>query len=371
MIMPLTVSLTPAFFYPGDFLFKAQLRCLSEQANKDFGVLVVDAHYSKRKDYMPELAAHYKLAITHVPYAPNTRVAKTLDCQIFNAPYLYSESPRIVRYSCWRFVRPDFTDACLNSKTNVDFRFHSCEAPTKELQHPETRHNVAIWDMNSDVVHWDKVPTKAGMPGATWGHDSDVDEPAGLFRRNCYGNYMVFRDQWLSINGTNEAVFSLAHYEDMDFCVRARNANLQCSRKAGKLVRMDHYYGSYSGRANITPDVEFKRPCPACEKAAYTLEPNRFDWPRRASVGEIELFERDRAWVCKTCFLCGPMYSKDPVEHMGAIESRGITQAPILTKYKIGRNLRILAGDMDGKSLQEKVEIFERSYSDERYYASA
>lgn len=349
-------------------MLRAQLRCLAEQSNKDFDVFIIDPHFSKRSSYMGELASKYRLNIRHLPYHPNTRVAKMLDCQIFNAPYLFSESPRIVRYSCWRFVRPDFTDACLTSQTNVDFRFHSCEAPTKELQHPETRHNVAIWDMTSDVVHWDKVPTKAGMPGATWGHDSDVDEPAGLFRRNCYGNYMIFRDQWLAMNGTNEAVFSLAHFEDLDFCVRARNAEMQCTRKAGKMARLDHFYGGFSGRANIKPDVEFKKPCPACEKAAYTLEPNRFDWPRRAAVGEIELFERDRAWVCKTCFLCGPMYSKDPVEHLGQIEARKITQAPILSRYKIGRNLRILASDMDGKSLSEKVEIFERSYHDERYF---
>ncbi len=367
---PLTVGMTPAFFYPNDFLFKAQLRCLSEQTNKDFGVVVIDPHYSKRKDYMAELAAHYKLAITHVPYRPNTLIAKNLDCAVFNAPYLFSESPRIVRYSCWRFVRPDFTDTCLTSKTNVDFRFHSCEAPTKELQHPETNHNSAIWDMNSDVVNWDAVPSRAGEKGATWGHDSDVDEPATLFPRNAYGNYMVFRWQWLEINGTNEAVTNVCHYEDMDFCVRARNAGMQCSRRAHRLYRLHHWYGNHSGRANIVPDVQFKKACPACEKACQTLEPNRFNWPSRAAAGEIDLAERDRAWVCKTCFLCGPMYSQDPVEHMGQIEARKITQAPILTKYKIGRNLRTLASDMDGKSLPEKVEIFERSYSSERYYTT-
>jgi len=236
------------------------------------------------------------------------------------------------------------------------------------MRNPETNHNIAIWDMRSDVVNWDAVPSRAGEKGATWGHDSDMDEPATLFPKNAYGNYMVFRDQWLAINGTNEAVTNSCHYEDMCFCVQARNAGMQCSRKAHKLYRLHHWYGSHSGRANIVPDVQFKKPCAACEMASGVLEPNRWDWIGRAARGELELFERDRAWVCKTCFLCGPMYSKDPVEHLGAIETRGITQAPILTKYKIGRNLRILARDMDGKSLAEKVEIFQLSYSDERYY---
>jgi len=91
--------------------------------------------------------------------------------------------------------------------------------------------------MHSDVVDWSAVPSRAGEKGATWGRDSDADEPTALFPRNAYGNYMVFRDQWLSINGTNEAVTNTCHYEDIDFCVRARNAKLVCSRKAQKLYQ--------------------------------------------------------------------------------------------------------------------------------------
>jgi hypothetical protein len=363
----LTVSMTPAFYYEGDWLLRAQLRCLSEQVAKDFTVLLIDPHFSKRNGYMDELRQHYKLDIVHVPYTPNQNIAKRLDCAVFNAAYCYSESPRIVRYSCWRFVTPDFTKCCLESKGNVDFYFHSCHP--KSAPHAETNHDTTIWNFGSDRVDWNAIPKVAGRPGATWGVESDKDSPSTLFPVNGYGNYMVMREQWLGVNGCNEAQCNTAHYEDMEFCIRARNAKLQCERKAHKLYRLHHWYGSFSGRANLKPDHDFKKNCGACEKASQTLEPNRFDWPRRAAAGEIELFERDRAWVCKACFLCGPMYSKDPSEHLTAISRRGITQAPIIPKYKIGRNIRILTADMDGKSLADKIEIYNRSWTDRRYYA--
>lgn len=368
MSRPLTVSMTPAFYQPGDMLLRAQLRCLSEQTAKDFTVLIVDHHFSKRKGYMGELADKYKLEIVHVPYMPNPHVAKKIDCQIFNAPYCYSESPRIVRYSCWRFVRPDFTKVCLESPTNVDFRFHSIEAASPAQAHPDTRHNTAIWDMGSDVVNWNEVPTKSGQPGATWGPDSDTDEPAALFRKNCYGNYCVSRKDWLSINGCEEAATNSVHYEDMDFCIRARNAGLLCSRKSHTLYRFDHLYGSHSGRANIPPDHEFKTPCPACETAYHVLEPNRFDIQSRVSRGEIELLLQHCVWVCKTCTLCGPIYSTGCHEHTNWIEQQKIVRSNIISKFKLGRNLRILTGDLDGKSLPDKVKIFNGSYSNPRYY---
>lgn len=361
----LTVAMTPAFLMEGDWLFKAQLKCLSEQEHKDFTVLVVDAHYNTRVKYMDELAAHYKLQIVHVPYMPNPYIAKKLDCAVFNAPYCYSESPRIVRYSCWRFVTPDWTKLCVESKTNCDFYFHSCESPTFDRYNENTGHDNGIWDGKSDVVNWNNVP-RVGQKGCTWTHHSEVDALESLFPKNAYGNYMVFRDQWLSINGTDEVFTNAMHYEDMDFTLRARNAGMTCERKALKLFRLHHQYGSHAGRANIIPDYSFKKPCPTCQVASSVIEPNRYDLKNRK--GEIEIFDEHKVWVCKTCYLSGAVYHEGCHEHTDWIESSGRTQATILPKYKIGRNLSILTSDMDGQTLERKHEIFLDSYTNERYY---
>lgn len=360
----LTVSMTPAFYYEGDWLLKAQLRCLSEQTNKDFTVLIVDPHYSKRIAYMDELASHYNLQIVHVPYMGNTHVGKFLDCAVFNAAYCYSESPRIVRYSCWRFVRPNFTDICLNSKSNVDFYFHSINAPNINALNEITNHNNEIWDFGSDEVHWDKIPV-AGEPGATWTHHSEVDAPETLFPKNAYGNYMVFRKDWLKVNGCNEA-FSSTHFEDMDHVLRMRNAGITCERKSSVMYRLHHFYGSHSGRSNVPVDHPHKKPCEQCVKASHITEPIRFDLQRRIKEGEVEVF--DNIWVCKTCALSGAVYHADCGEYTTGIEISGQTQAPIIPKYKIGRNLNKLVADMDGKTLEEKIYTYAQSWLDEKYY---
>lgn len=367
---PLTVALTPAFRFggDGDWLLRAQLKCLSEQTFKDFGVLLVDPHYNKRRDYMHDLSDCYKLNITHLPYTPNLRVAKRLDCAVFNAPYCYSESPRIVRYSCWRFVKPNFTEACMSAKHCVDFYFHNFEPPTRDSMHPITNHDARVWDMRSDVVHWDKIPKKAGEPGAAWTSHSDRDEPVRPFPLNACGNYMVPREDWLKVNGCDEAIFSSEHWEDQDFCLRAKLAGLMCERRAHIVFRAHHLYGSHAGRANEVPDYgEFKPVCDKCEKAEYTPKPDRRELKRRIKQGEIFFFSQ--VWVCRECSYAGPVFHASESEYSDYILRNRITRSNIIPGVKLGRNLRILSGDMDGKSLQEKVEIFNRSWSDERYYA--
>ena len=356
--------MTPSFYYEGDWLFRAQLRCLSEQTNKNFHVLVIDSHYLKRKSYIGKLAEHYGLDIIHVPYYPNEHIAKKLDCSIFNAPYCFSESERIVRYSCWRFVRPNFTDVCINSRTNVDFYFHSIEPDTIDNFHPNTSHHTGIWEMHSDVVHWSKIPN-AGQAGATWTCHSETDAPEALFPANAYGNYMVFREQWININGCEEH-FNTTHFEDMDFTIRAANAQMTCERKALIMYRLHHLYGGHSGRSNIPTDIAFKKPCEKCENASHEIEPNRYDLKKRIQNKDVEII--DDKWICKACYLSGAVYHADAGEYTTALKNSGKTKSTINPKYKIGRNLSILISDMDGKSLEEKINIYKDSWTNPRYY---
>lgn len=366
---PLTVSMSPSFLMEGDNLLRAQLRCLSEQEFKDFDVLLIDCHYIKRKDYIPELAEKYKLNIVHVPYCPNLNVAKRLDCAIFNAPYLFSESRNIVRYSCWRFVRPNFTKICAESKIAVDFRFHNVEPPSRDRMHPVTNHDAEVWPMSGDEVRWDRIPTRSGRPGASWGPDSDCDAAASTFPLNAYGNYMVPRSEWMRLNGCDEVIFSSEHWEDQDFCNRAHRAGIPCSRRSHIMYRLHHLYGGHAGRANIPPDFgELKKICPKCEAVEYTQRPDRRELKRRLANGELVEFGHGRVWVCKVCRYAGPIFHADEGEYFKILERDGITRSNILPMVRLGRNLQVLADDMDGKTLSEKVAIFHDSYTNERYY---
>ncbi len=86
----------------------------------------------------------------------------------------------------------------------------------------------------------------------------------------------------------------------------------------------------------------------------------------RIANGQLDVI--GQVWICKTCGYCGPVFHADEGEYIWHLKRNKIQRSNVISKYKIGRNLRALTADMDGKSLQEKVEIFERSYGDERYY---
>jgi hypothetical protein len=131
------------------------------------------------------------------------------------------------------------------------------------------------------------------------------------------------------------------------------------------MYRLHHRYGAHSGRSNTLPDYSFREPCAACATALYVLEPNRFNLKARKDRGEIDFRESDGVWVCRECLLCGPNYHNDPSEHL---HNHSRTRALVLSEYKIGRNLNTLVADMDGKRTEEKVEIFTRSWEDQRYY---
>jgi GT2 family glycosyltransferase len=211
--------------------------------------------------------------------------------------------------------------------------------------------------MDSDNVNWSAIP-KINEPGCSWTEHSEKDEPRQIMPLNCYGNYMISRNEWIELNGCDEVFTNNEHWEDQDFCIRAKKFGSHCSRFSKKMFRLHHYYGSHSGRSNIKPDYQFKSPCDSCNKAQYTYAPNRFDIKNRIDKGEIEIFEEDQIWVCKNCHLSCTIWHNDVSESYRFIENKKSYKSTIIPKYKIGRNLAILVEDMRGKSLQEKIEIY-------------
>jgi hypothetical protein len=89
----------------------------------------------------------------------------------------------------------------------------------------------------------------------------------------------------------------------------------------------------------------------------------------RKNSGELEIFENIMMWVCKDCKLSGPYYNYDSAEYNDYIKHNKLIKAPIINKYKIGRNLQILMEDMDKtSSIENKIEIYNNSWDNERYY---
>lgn len=361
-VRPLSIGMTPSFYTEDNALLKMQLNSLSKQIFKDFDVWLIDVHYDKRKNIVPELAELYKLDIKHIPYRPNQNIAKKLDCSIFNAIYCYSQSPRIVRFSCYRFVREDFTELCNEQENliNVDFYTHNI----RPKDDSEKELFSKVWDNKSENVNWSLVPKDCNTILAAWTKESDIDRPKTIHPPNCWGNFMIWRQNWLSINGTDEVFSNTDHYEDIILNIRAKKVGFQTKRWAHKMYRLHHFYGAFSQRANVQPDYPCKQMCDKCK--ITSVDKGRELIPDRINKKELIPFYDEQIVVCNDCGLSGPMVkSSDYVEFV----RQNKIYSTILPSVKIGRNLQILSEDMDKvSSLESKFDIFNNSWENERYY---
>jgi len=396
-VYPLTIGMTPAFYDEKHMLLQAQLKCLQSQTFKDFDVWLIDPHYEKRKDIIPEFAEKYKLNIFHVPYSPNPNIAKRLDCAIFNAVYCYSRAPRIVRLSCYRFVKNNFCEEIMNVQVNVNMDFYSFNVGPcmKEEQErlrgnmiPHTKHEI-VWNFESDNINWENIPDRPGcnidgtwnedesLSLARWSEASEIETGLIPFPLNAYGNIMFWRENWLNINGTNEVFTNHDHWEDVDLDIRSNIADQYAVRKPKLMYRLFHYHGGFSQRSNIEVDVKCKEQCENCKyflKYANSMKDRKDRWrmfEMREKIREIKLFRDENIWYCNKCGLSGAMWGWENGEsdYIDNIKQNGLYKATIIPEIKIGRNIRRLVGDMDKKSnIQDKLEIYNSSWDLDKYY---
>lgn len=382
---PITVSMTPSFFDENHMLLRTQLKCLAEQTVKDFDVYLIDVHYQKRKNIIPELALKFNLDIKHIPYTPNVRYAKIYDCSIFNAGYLFSKAKINVRYSCYRFARPTFIEKIVQTpqNVNVDFYFKCLGPCANEIKNkliPEK--HKKIWNFKNEDINWNLIPDKKEINNIqneikslyNWDENSEIDTKIIDIPLNLYGNIAWNRDQWLFLNGTNEVITNACHWEDIDFDMRANLAGQKVIRYAHQLYRLFHDYGNFAQRSNIEVDIPYKKPCHQCidvVKHNSGDEEYEFKLFKRIKNNDYDLFYNDHIWVCKNCNLSGPVYTKEKgIDfYISYIRENKLIQSPILDKYLIGRNLKILSEKMDReKSLKNKIEIFNESWSNIYFY---
>lgn len=412
----LTVTMTPAFFDSKHMLLRTQLNCLSKQTCKDFNVLLVDPHYKSRKRIIPELAEHYGIDILHMPYKPATHVSKTIDCAIFNTGMLMSNSDRNVRYSCYRFLRPNFVESIYSAPKNINMEFYSLNVGPdiyeqqmldeewkkyedngiilNKQQKQEVRVKIyqkhkEVWNFESDEVNWNKIPDQNGngiMSLKRWGNpgmpggmqDSDDLPPKGTDIVNVstdfYGNIMWWRNNWLSINGVNEVLFNNLHWEDLEFSARAAVAGQKAMRRTHIMYRLFHFYGEYSQRSNKEVDYPLTKRCIKCNdiwdnktRVGPGFKGLIDSYRVRINIDATRIVRDNLCYIyCNDCKCILPDVDKED-DFISSIFNHKITKAPI-NVIGMGRNLNILADDLDKlTSWDDKVNVFNESWNKKRY----
>lgn len=353
-MIPLTYAVTLADWTPKQDMLRMMLKSLEDQTCKDFDVVLADHHYNARKDTVKELEAKCSFKIHHVPIIPAPHVAKHyIDCSVFNVGWLLSEAERCVRYSEWRFLNPKLTETILGEPKDsfLDFYFHNI---------PET---PKLWDRDTGLISWDEVP-----------EFNDKVEEMEQIPLNCYANNTISREQWTKVNGFNEVDFNFFHWEDIDYNARCRNAGFVGKRIPNMVVRIDHPYGHEKNRANRPCEKPFKQPCESCEAMITYVRyhigtPTHLEWGHlfKSRYSQVRSIKRNqREWVaCNKCnFIIPIVNTEDLSEYI--LKDPNYTKSPANISGS-GRNLEPLVQDLKGKNLQQKLEIYEDSWTNERY----
>lgn len=339
------VAMTPAYILPYDSLLVAQLKALARQTYQDFEVLLVDPHYQKRKSFIPQVAQNLKLNLIHFPYIPATHVAKNFDCAIFNTPFVLTTRPKVARLSDYRYVRPTWIETMMQYPVAqpLDFYYNNLNIDS-----------YLDYDLR-DFVNLHQIPPT----------DDNLYQTTDPL--DCKGNICYPVDKWLELNGADETISNVYHWEDYEFNLRANNAGYQVARIPNQLFRFHHLYGGEVGYANAAPDVPQTRRCPVCDIATHTY--NVTENMRVANItGMYEIYteEGHRFFRCPRCLLCSILNSEEYVNEVRA--SRRIRSGIGWNRGLTGRNLRILREDIQkAKSLGEKAAIFANSWTNARY----
>ena len=176
------------------------------------------------------------------------------------------------------------------------------------------------------------------------------------------------------MNGFNEVSFNFYHWEDLDYSARCNHAGYGGKRIPNKIYRIQHQYGQEKNRGPRAPEKPFPDVCSHCAEAMQFVQKHvesitTDNWSSVFSLRnkDVRLVTKGcKSWyVCQRCnFILPEVKGHDLIGYVE--KDLNYTRAPVNVS-QAGRNLRRLSDDIKGKSWDEKIEVYAKSWSMSRY----
>jgi hypothetical protein len=316
------------------------IKCLGSQTMRDFEWVLVDGFYDENRS---SVAAQCEAAgignVVHIPMCGGAHIPRNFHWELYNNALVIASNELFIRIGVFRWVAPNTLETAANLASHGAYL---------DLDQHHSEMNIV-----------DYMSLSAGEI-----NDREGMSPHEVERKefmNCHaGMFSYVKERMVWTNGNNEAGELLVHHEDADLNSRwsTQRADVRVYRNCMMRIQHNKAFVEYIPRLHGNPRLPcMSERCIAASSRLYRIEE---DFP----PGAERFWHDDFEWCrCPDCGTISPINADRYIEHI-----RDWPIAPIGVDGRVGRDIRALRYDIEQLgSLQEKVELLERSHTDKRY----
>lgn len=334
-----SLSIITVNAYPSATHVNLMLRNLAAQTFTDFDVVLMDRYYFANRDWVAETCKDLRLRVTHTPACEDRHVGRTTHWELYNNALVLAQSDWVVYYGVFRYLHRQAIEAAVQrASKGICTVFHQMH--TDEIIH--------TWPFE-DIETVFKMDVRA-------------QRTDGLHHSGFFAIKREWAVDWL--NGYNDALL-IHHWADVDSGARARHCSFTVDIMPQALIRIANRPSMPHYAMDQHPD--FGKP--VCRESdnphCIAHEINRLRSVRRIEYPVKRIEFKGFEWA--VCDICGTLGAEDDaayIRHLMADKS--LVRAPV-NLHGVGRNLSILAEDLKGQTLSERVSVVAASHTNLRY----
>lgn len=343
----MSVSVITTNVFPGQPHIKRIIKNLSEQTNKDFEWVFVDAFYDSNRGIVAQMTASLGIKyVIHVPFCGATHVGRKFHWEGYNNAILLATRPAFLRLGVWRYFHHEV----------VEF---VAQMASRGIWVNLTQRPGEITD---DLSH-QQIVEKYAMEIRSQSERDHMSSHCGMFSFN--------RQKMIDMNGNNECLL-IHHWEDADLnsrWVQLGRTKMISLEKA--FLRIEHRKdsfpynladlgGPYLGKTVCGPEKQHT--CPYYVKNNHKLV---ITGPQQGY--KIKWVEH-RGYLWAHCPDCGTVAVSHDDQYFELMKTnKEFFYAPI-NVAGVGRDIRKLQDDMKKlTSMESKLNLLCSSHTDSRY----
>jgi hypothetical protein len=360
-------------FIPGfaknEEMDREQLDSLRNQTDQEFSILFVDPHRDpKRKELLGEFQRTSGIESFYFPYELDCHPRKW-DEAIMNLPYFLLEKGRVFRYQQFRVPSQNLIEFVNSTKENIGF-IRDIEVSGK-IYPLEEDCSLTINDQfsNPDFTGPRSYSSVEYFKEKSCFVSEKQRSLPQLSPSASYGDHVIEVEEYLLMNGVDEALTATIRVDDLDLNYRWGTAIGEGLVSTFILAEEFLVYFGHDKRKPVINAEKSKRPpCPLCEEFSWISDQIGYRMATNIKGYEYLGYLNHFEWFkCKTCGIVIPRALASN-QHIWETKTKKVIRASIgIEGY--GRDLRVLREDvLNAETYEKKIDLINNSWNNARYY---